>query len=149
MGLAIDGNVVHGIAKGGQAFLAIQANEDGSITYNGQKYIDLANASFNATKIDEDNRYVADDNPNILNFTLSNFKNFSEYIFYQIEFESVASQERTLSSPFLIKPNVQMSVKADYLTINVFADNSGTSLSFHTKGFFPRGNYRSNLYGYK
>lgn len=149
MGLAIDGNVVHGIAKGGQAFLPITKNEDGSITYNGQKYFDLANASFNVIKVDEDRRSVADDAPNILNFTLSNFKNFSEYIFYQIEFEDVSSQERTLSSPFLIKPNVQVSVKADYLTIDVLADNSEIRLSFHTKGFFQRGQYQSNLYGYK
>ena len=38
MGLAIDGNVDHGIAKGGQAFLAMQANKDGSINFGGSLY---------------------------------------------------------------------------------------------------------------
>ena len=38
MGLAIDGNEVHGIAKGGQPFLAMQANKDGSINFGGSLY---------------------------------------------------------------------------------------------------------------
>lgn len=38
MGLVIDGNVVHGIAKGGQPFLAMQANKDGSINFGGSLY---------------------------------------------------------------------------------------------------------------
>ncbi len=38
MGLAIDGNVVHGIARGGQAFLAMQANNDGTINLGGNLY---------------------------------------------------------------------------------------------------------------
>lgn len=38
MGLAIDGNVVQGIAKGGQPFLAMQANNDGTINLGGNLY---------------------------------------------------------------------------------------------------------------
>ncbi|NRO85264.1 hypothetical protein IMAU10149_01856 [Lactobacillus helveticus] len=39
MGLAIDGNEVHGIARGGQAFVSIgNANTDGSINIGGQDY---------------------------------------------------------------------------------------------------------------
>ena len=38
MGLAIDGNEVHGIARGGQAFLAMQENSDGSININGNMF---------------------------------------------------------------------------------------------------------------
>lgn len=42
MGLAIDGNVVNGIARGGQAFVPVeqlpQISSDGSITYNGKQY---------------------------------------------------------------------------------------------------------------
>ena len=38
MGLAIDGNEVHGIARGGQAFLAMQANNDGTINLGGNLY---------------------------------------------------------------------------------------------------------------
>lgn len=38
MGLAIDGNVVHGIARGGQPFLAMQANKDGSINLGDNLY---------------------------------------------------------------------------------------------------------------
>ena len=38
MGLAIDGNEVHGIAKGGQPFLAMQANNDGTINLGGNLY---------------------------------------------------------------------------------------------------------------
>lgn len=38
MGLVIDGNVVHGIARGGQAFLTMQANKDGSINLGGNLY---------------------------------------------------------------------------------------------------------------
>ena len=39
MGLAIDGNEVHGIAKGGQAFLSIgNTNKYGSINISGRKY---------------------------------------------------------------------------------------------------------------
>lgn len=38
MGLAIDGNEVHGIAKGGQPFLAMQTNKDGSINFGGSLY---------------------------------------------------------------------------------------------------------------
>lgn len=41
MGLAIDSNVVHGIARGGQAFLAMQANEDGSININGNVFTQI------------------------------------------------------------------------------------------------------------
>lgn len=39
MGLAIDGNVVHGIARGGQAFLTMQTNKDGSINLGGNLYV--------------------------------------------------------------------------------------------------------------
>lgn len=42
MGLAIDGNIVKGIARGGQAFVPVeqlpQISSDGSITYNGKQY---------------------------------------------------------------------------------------------------------------
>lgn len=38
MGLAIDGNVVHGIARGGQAFLPITKNSNDSITVAGKTY---------------------------------------------------------------------------------------------------------------
>ena len=38
MGLAIDGNEVHGVAHGGQAFVSLEsANEDGSINIDGRK----------------------------------------------------------------------------------------------------------------
>lgn len=40
MGLAIDGNVVHGIARGGQAFLPITKNADGSVVIDGHTYND-------------------------------------------------------------------------------------------------------------
>nr|DAW18309.1 MAG TPA: hypothetical protein [Caudoviricetes sp.] len=40
MGLAIDGNEVHGIAKGGQAFVSLgNTNTDGSINIGGQDYL--------------------------------------------------------------------------------------------------------------
>ena len=39
MGLAIDGNEVHGIARGGQAFVSLgNTNADGSISFNGYTY---------------------------------------------------------------------------------------------------------------
>ena len=39
MGLAIDGNVVHGISRGGQAFVSLgNTNADGSINIGGQDY---------------------------------------------------------------------------------------------------------------
>ncbi len=38
MGLVIDGNEVNGIAKGGQPFLAMQANKDGTINVGGNLY---------------------------------------------------------------------------------------------------------------
>lgn len=38
MGLVIDGNVVHGIAKSGQPFLAMQENNDGTINLGGNLY---------------------------------------------------------------------------------------------------------------
>ena len=42
MGLAIDGNEVHGIAKGGQAFLSIgNTNADGSLNISGRKYVTM------------------------------------------------------------------------------------------------------------
>lgn len=41
MGLAIDGNVVHGIARGGQAFLAMQANNDCTININGNVFTQI------------------------------------------------------------------------------------------------------------
>lgn len=41
MGLAIDGNEVHGIARGGQAFVSLgnTNNADGSINIGGQDYL--------------------------------------------------------------------------------------------------------------
>ena len=40
MGLAIDGNEVHGIARGGQAFVSLgNVNTDGSINIGGQDYL--------------------------------------------------------------------------------------------------------------
>ncbi|MDH5099744.1 hypothetical protein OQI87_00960 [Lactobacillus kefiranofaciens] len=41
MGLAIDGNEVHGIAKGGQAFISLgnTNNKDGSLNIDGQNYL--------------------------------------------------------------------------------------------------------------
>lgn len=40
MGLAIDGNEVHGIARGGQAFVSIgNTNTDGSISIGDQNYL--------------------------------------------------------------------------------------------------------------
>lgn len=137
MGLAIDGNEVHGIAKGGQAFLPIDKNnEDGSITYNGQKYIDLANASLNITRIVS--TLAGSDAFTNVNITLSKPKNFSEYSFYQIRVLDDKSQNTldALTQPFSIKPNVRMSISAatdqDSFTINMLADNSGINLSFQT-----------------
>lgn len=39
MGLAIDGNVVHGLAVSGQSFQPLVTNEDGSLNVNGKKYV--------------------------------------------------------------------------------------------------------------
>lgn len=40
MGLAIDGNEVHGIARGGQAFISLgNTNGDGSLNIDGQDYL--------------------------------------------------------------------------------------------------------------
>ncbi len=40
MGLAIDGNEVHGIARGGQAFISLgNTNGDGSLSIDGQDYL--------------------------------------------------------------------------------------------------------------
>ena len=38
MGLAINGDVVHGLAVGGQSFQPVTRNSDGSITFEGQNY---------------------------------------------------------------------------------------------------------------
>ena len=43
MGLAIDGNIVHGIARGGQAFVSLEsAAKDGSINIGGNNYYPFA-----------------------------------------------------------------------------------------------------------
>ena len=41
MGLAIDGNIVHGIARGGEAFVGLgnANNTDGSLSIGGQDYL--------------------------------------------------------------------------------------------------------------
>ena len=50
MGLAIDGNEVHGIARGGQAFVSIgNTNADGSISLNGQDYLNESNMEIKDT----------------------------------------------------------------------------------------------------
>ena len=50
MGLAIDGNEVHGIARGGQAFVSIgNTNADGSISLNGQDYLSENNMKIKDT----------------------------------------------------------------------------------------------------
>lgn len=50
MGLAIDGNEVHGIAKGGQAFVSLgNINADGSINIGGQDYFNRNKIEFKDT----------------------------------------------------------------------------------------------------
>lgn len=50
MGLAIDGNEVHGIARGGQAFVSIgNTNVDGSISLNGHNYLNENNMEIKDT----------------------------------------------------------------------------------------------------
>ena len=44
MGLAIDGNVVHGLAVSGQPFFPITRNNDGSIDFEGQNYSEGGNS---------------------------------------------------------------------------------------------------------
>ena len=152
MGLAIDGNEVYGIARGGQAFLPIDKNnEDGSITYNGQKYIDLANASLNITKIGYDDVTDSSLFHNALDFTISNFKSFSEYSFYQIMMIDldISKNAYGMSCPFLIKPNVQMTIPASnqLKSANVLADNSGIHISLNSLNIDEQ--LRVILYGFK
>lgn len=154
MGLAIDGNEVHGIARGGQAFLPIDENNaDGSITYNGQKYIDLANASFKITKIDDGSHFLdsGDTFETIedINFTFVNLKDFSQYSLYQIRVINTFDDNKpeVLIGLFSIKPNVKTSISAlsdkGPLPINVLADNRGINVSFK----FSNVNLELILYG--
>ena len=137
MGLAIDGNEVHGIAHGGQAFVS------------------LGNASFNITEIDTENDTSGSENSSI---TFTNLNNFSEYSFYQIRLEDKDMNENTdsvsldnITSLFLIKPNVQMNIATlgnmDSLTINVFANNNGIKVSCNCNNDYWTRKYI--LYGYK
>ena len=132
MTLMINGKKVLGYAIGGNEFHSLDKNADGSITYNGQKYIDLANASLNITMISS--TLAGSDGFSDVNSTLSNFENFSEYSFYQIRVLDTDSSDRLddFTRPFSIKPNVRMSISTDTasLTINVLADNSGINISF-------------------
>ena len=51
MGLAIDGNEVHGIARGGQAFVSLgNTNTDGSINIGGQDYLSKNKMKIKSTK---------------------------------------------------------------------------------------------------
>ena len=52
MGLAIDGNEVHGIAKGGQAFVSLgnPNNKDGSINIGGQDYLSKNKMKIKSTR---------------------------------------------------------------------------------------------------
>lgn len=140
MGLAIDGNVVHGIARGGQAFLPIdKSNEDGSITYNGQKYIDLANTSFKIDFLGSAYDRSSGSSASVA-FTrdMYNKLDFSKYSFYQIVFTEIddPNQYQNIAPFFSIKPNVQMKIltaanagSVTPIIIDVLANNEGINVS--------------------
>lgn len=65
MGLSIDGNVVHGIARGGQPFYSLNKNSD-SLTINGKIY--------RATNNDKDIKFVTSAGENSANLTFNNLK---------------------------------------------------------------------------
>lgn len=155
MGLAINGNVVHGIARGGQAFLPIDTQNSDSITYNGQKYINVANASLDMTMIDEQNGAQGTNSSSV---TFTTLTNFSEYSFYQITLDiggnSYVGLARidTITFPFVIKPNVKTPISTvgsqNSLTINVFAHDNNIDVSVT----LPDTRYTTQsytLYGYK
>ena len=143
MGLAIDGNEVHGIAKGGQAF------------------VDLANASFNVTLID----CKYDTSGSIASqATFSELNNFSEYSFYQIKLKTKGNSYvgtaglGKITSLFLIKPNVQMQISTvddenlandNPLTITVFAHDEQMDVSFNLDNATDSSTRTYSLYGYK
>ncbi|NRO47692.1 hypothetical protein IMAU30132_00042 [Lactobacillus helveticus] len=69
MGLAIDGNEVHGIARGGQAFVSLEsANKDGSINIDGKNYYPFAENPSGRYKIAGTDANL---NPIEINFTIS------------------------------------------------------------------------------
>ena len=105
MGLAIDGNVVHGIARGGQAFVSLgNANADGSINIGGQNYL-----STNSMKI----KKISKHGLNFTNFgesptgTLDITSDLSNYAGYLAICVIVPSSDNsnpdfTISQPFII-----------------------------------------------
>ncbi len=80
MGLAIDGNEVHGIARGGQAFVSLgNTNADGSINIGGQNYLSENKIKINDTgqfKISFKSDYS---DSSILNVPIDVTSNLSNY----------------------------------------------------------------------
>ena len=144
MGLAIDGNEVHGIAKGGQAF------------------VDLANASFNVTLIDHEGDESSDSGVSVA-FTKvdTGLKDFSEYSFYQILVRNIEGRRQGMTPLFLIKPNVQMPISVSEtnsesnagitgsLILNVLANSATTGISVSSNIDRDGFEIYFDLYGYK
>ena len=144
MGLAIDGNVVHGIAKGGQAF------------------VDLANASFNITMLDYEEDESSDSGVRAT-FTKSDtgLNDFSEYSFYQILVRNIEGLRQGMTPLFSIKPNVQMPISVSEtnsgsyagitgsLILNVLADSTTTGISVSSNIDRDGFEIYFDLYGYK
>ena len=134
MGLSIDGNEVHGFAKGGQAFVPASTipkeNSNGSITYNGQNYINLTNASFNVTQADYNTWNVVYGSD--INAT---FNNVPSYSLYQIKLLGQGEyniQLDVVSAVFTIDSDTTITVPTSdkSLSIQVFVSDSGLNFSF-------------------
>lgn len=153
MGLAIDSNVVHGIARGGQAFVSLgDTNEkDGSINIDGQDYL-----SKNNMKI----RKISDNGIGFANYgeisthtidITSNLSNYAGYLAICAIVDndnsnpSSSRPEATISQPFIIptaptteNPSFLNSRTASYYQMSlsrttdnkfILSDNSNSSFA--------------------
>lgn len=126
MGLAIDGNVVHGIAKGGQAFVSLEnTNADGSINIGGQDYLSKNKMKLEDTGVFEIGFYIDGGGKETdITSNLSNYKGCLAICLIQKNYSLAKSQ------PIII-PTVSTTENLSF-----DGDNWGGSLSMTTDNKF-------------
>ena len=101
MGLAIDGNEVHGIARGGQAFVSLgNVNTDGSLNIGGQDYF-----STNKMKIIDTGSFglgMSNYAPSVTVDVTSNLSNYGGYLAICELITSDGSNPDVISQPISI-----------------------------------------------
>lgn len=128
MGLAINGDVVHGLAVGGQAFYSL--TEDQKSKLNSKSFVDLSTANWGIDEVDSYNFTI---NDTYVNVSFSNFNLRTNCKLYQVQI--TARNEMTqmwdgISSLFSLEDDDSLDVPSSSGNkISIFLSDGTLSIS--------------------